>query len=66
MAAQALSGIINAKVPAHMKPHAILINIARSDVVDEAALVDALAMGLRALANPDDLAQGRSPRAVRS
>ena len=37
--------IINAQVFAHMAPHAILINTARGDVVDEAALVDALEAG---------------------
>lgn len=103
---EATRNIINAGVMAHMKPHAILINTARGDVVEEAALVDALqsgriagagldvfvgepavsqdllnapntvllphlgsatletreAMGLRALANLDDWAQGMPPR----
>lgn len=98
--------IIDARILAHMKTQAILINTARGDVVDEAALIDALkngriagagldvfvgepavsqrlrdapntvllphmgsatwetreAMGLRALANLDDWAQGRVPQ----
>ena len=34
--------LINAKILAAMQPHARLINIARGDVVEEAALIDAL------------------------
>ncbi|MGL6210106.1 MAG: 2-hydroxyacid dehydrogenase [Paracoccaceae bacterium] len=37
--------LINAATLAHMKPHAIFINISRGDVVDEAALVRALQAG---------------------
>lgn len=37
--------IIDARIFAQMQPHAILINTARGDVVDEAALVDALESG---------------------
>jgi lactate dehydrogenase-like 2-hydroxyacid dehydrogenase len=37
--------IIDAQIFAQMLPHAILINTARGDVVDEAALVDALETG---------------------
>jgi lactate dehydrogenase-like 2-hydroxyacid dehydrogenase len=37
--------LINAKALAHMQPHAILINIARGDIVDETALIAALQSG---------------------
>ncbi len=37
--------LINAKALAHMQPHAILINIARGDIVDETALIAALQTG---------------------
>ena len=37
--------LINAETLAHMVPHGLFINISRGDVVDEAALVDALASG---------------------
>lgn len=37
--------LINAEALARMKSHAILVNIARGDIVDEAALVAALAEG---------------------
>jgi gluconate 2-dehydrogenase len=37
--------LINAETLAHMAPHGIFINIARGDVVDEAALADALLRG---------------------
>jgi lactate dehydrogenase-like 2-hydroxyacid dehydrogenase len=37
--------IIDAQVLSHMAPHAILINTARGDVLDEGALVDALEAG---------------------
>ena len=38
--------LINAPVFAAMKSHAILVNIARGDVVDEAALIEALQKGI--------------------
>ena len=37
--------LINATTLAHMRPHAIFVNIARGDVVDEAALIAALREG---------------------
>ena len=37
--------LINATTLAHMRPHAIFVNIARGDVVDEAALIAALQAG---------------------
>ena len=37
--------LINAATLAHMAPHAIFVNISRGDVVDEAALADALTAG---------------------
>lgn len=37
--------LINAETLGHMKPHGLFINIARGDVVDEAALVHALQTG---------------------
>lgn len=37
--------LINRAALAHMRPHGIFINISRGDVVDEAALVDALTRG---------------------
>jgi gluconate 2-dehydrogenase len=37
--------LINAETLAQIRPDAILINISRGDVVDEAALVDALQSG---------------------
>lgn len=37
--------MINADVLAAMQPHAVLVNIARGEVIHEAALIDALAQG---------------------
>jgi gluconate 2-dehydrogenase len=37
--------LINAETLAHMAPHGIFVNISRGDVVDEAALADALTAG---------------------
>ncbi|MBT8458988.1 MAG: D-glycerate dehydrogenase, partial [Boseongicola sp.] len=37
--------IMNAELLGEMQPHAVLVNIARGDVVDEAALVSALQTG---------------------
>lgn len=45
--------LINAEALAHMAPHSILINIARGDVVDEAALANALTSGQIASAGLD-------------
>jgi phosphoglycerate dehydrogenase-like enzyme len=39
------SGLIDAAALASMKPHAILINVARGGLVDEAALVEAVRAG---------------------
>lgn len=45
--------LINAETLAHMRPHAIFVNIARGDIVDEAALVAALQTGAIAGAGLD-------------
>ena len=49
----ATRGIIGAEVFAAMRPHAVLINTARGDVVDEPALVQALREGMIAGAGLD-------------
>jgi lactate dehydrogenase-like 2-hydroxyacid dehydrogenase len=45
--------LINASTLSHMQPHAILVNISRGDVVDEAALAEALIGGRLAGAGLD-------------
>ena len=45
--------LIDADALAHMRPHAILVNTSRGDLVDEAALVDALRAGAIAGAGLD-------------
>ena len=52
--------LINAETLAQMQPHAILINIARGDVIEEAALVAHLAAGKIAGAGLD--VYGREPQ----
>ena len=37
--------IINSEVLSALRPHAILVNIARGDIIDEAALISALSLG---------------------
>jgi gluconate 2-dehydrogenase len=37
--------LINAAAISHMQPHALFVNISRGDVVDEAALIEALTAG---------------------
>ncbi len=41
----ATNHLINAEALSHMQPHAIFVNIARGDIVDEAALIAALKAG---------------------
>jgi phosphoglycerate dehydrogenase-like enzyme len=41
----ATRGLFDASMIAHMKPNAVLINVARGDIVDESALTDALRAG---------------------
>lgn len=38
-------GVVNADLLGRMRPHALLVNVSRGEVVDEAALVDALNAG---------------------
>ena len=45
--------LIDAEALAAMRPHAILVNIARGDVIDEAALIEALGSGVIAGAGLD-------------
>lgn len=45
--------LVNSSTLAHMRPHAILVNISRGDVVDEAALAEALIGGRLAGAGLD-------------
>ena len=53
----ATRGLIDARALARMQPHAVLINTARGEVVDEAALVDALRSGRIGGAGIDVFAQ---------
>jgi phosphoglycerate dehydrogenase-like enzyme len=56
-------GLINAQAFARMKPSAYLINVARGKVVDEPALIDALAQGRIAGAGLDCTAEEPLPAA---
>lgn len=53
----ATRGLIDAAALSRMQPHAVLLNTARGEVVDEAALVDALRSGRIAGAGIDVFAQ---------
>jgi len=60
------AGMIDAQVLAAMQPHAVLVNVARGDVVDESALIEALAARRIAAAGLDVYAnEPEVPKALR-